>query len=443
MTTSPRDAEGVPAGEADDGEDLLSEAFFRDRNVADEVHGPDGEGRSAAGGGPVRPSIARRLLPRLGLLVLAFAVIDVVLRTVLPPPVLVRQMQGEAAAYTVKVDAFAEGPAPDVLFLGSSRVRDGMVPQVMAERLGSTWGRVPRVYNLGLVNAKAEEWYSLVASHLPEPPPPYVIIGVTGSELVRVHNFQYAARFLWRRSTFADYLGRTSWHDFRVEHVEHYLESVLGRVWYLFGQRIALRNRLDHAVRDALGLTNERQRLLRDMLGNETEKFVTAPDGYTVPTKESRQTLADRLEEDPDGVRVPKRELEHPAEIVEGSDFALLRDIVTLLRERGSRVALVEMPVSPYLQERNPVLHGGGIPPRGGRGGRAGFRERVAAVASDLDVPWVPFPARANNLDNRLYVDVNHLTTTGARRYTAILHRKLTERGFFDEHAPPLPERRR
>ncbi|MBM3984374.1 MAG: hypothetical protein FJ296_01580 [Planctomycetes bacterium] len=43
------------------------------------------------------------------------------------------------------------------------------------------------------------------------------------------------------------------------------------------------------------------------------------------------------------------------------------------LDARGCRLALVEMPVSPYLQQRNPVLHG------------PVFRDRMAELAAERE----------------------------------------------------------
>jgi hypothetical protein len=393
--------------------DLLEQAWLRDRNVADTV---------ATGG----HRIWRRLLWRVGVVLALLVVIDVVLAAALPPVELLPDTQMEAAVYTVKVDRFAAAPAPDVLFFGSSRVRDGIVPSVAKEELEEYWGRPVRAYNLGLPNATLEEYRALVGSHLPDPAPRFVVLGLSGTEVVAPDDFQYASRFLWQWPQFSSWLGNVSWKGFQVAHVENYVESVLARHWYLFGQRDALRTRLLRA----LGLES-RPDLATDPSapGADVMAGILSDDGFTHRPEFSN--LAQRLKNDPEAVRLPAREREFPAELVQGSRFDKLREVVAVLRAKGCRVALAEVPPSPYLQQLNPVLHGPGLPAKGARPAQPGFRERMAALADELDMPFVPCDAQASGLGNEVYLDVNHLNEAGARRYTRLLVKSLIEAGFF------------
>ncbi|HZM00087.1 MAG TPA: hypothetical protein VFD43_07545 [Planctomycetota bacterium] len=211
---------------SDQPPDLLEQAWLRDRNVADTV---------VTGG----HSIFRRLAWRAAAVLAGLVVVDLVLAATLPPVALLPDSQIEAAEYSLKVDRFAASPAPDVLFLGSSRVRDAVVPSLVASLLEQAWGRPARAYNLGLPNATLEEYRAIVGSHLPDPAPRYVVLGLSGTELVNPDTFQYASRFLWHWSDFSSWLADVSWEGFRVEHVENYIELELARRWYLFGQRRA------------------------------------------------------------------------------------------------------------------------------------------------------------------------------------------------------------
>ena len=56
----------------------------------------------------------------------------------------------------------------------------------------------------------------------------------------------------------------------------------------------------------------------------------------------------------------------------------------------------------------------------------------MAELAEDIGVVWIPYPAEPNYLSNELYVDINHLTPTGAKRYTDGLFSKLRDAGFFE-----------
>src|SRR5262245_20280671 len=114
MAGAPRDGDAP--------QDILGAAFERDRRWRAGPTGP--------------PEPAGRLLGRLALrvaLVLAFlAALDLAVRAALPPETLLPWMEREFATYTVKVQRFAARPAPDVVFLGNSRVHDGVVPEVFA-----------------------------------------------------------------------------------------------------------------------------------------------------------------------------------------------------------------------------------------------------------------------------------------------------------------------
>jgi len=395
-------------------DDLLSEAFYRDRKGA----GAPGD---AGGGGPA----LRRLLPRLLAVVGVLVAADLLVRAQLPPEDLLPWTLGEEAAYTVKVDRLEDSPAPDVLFLGSSRVRDGIVPAVFAEELGQRWSRPATAFNLGLMNAKAEEYLCLVRSHLPDPPPARVVLGITGSEVVNTWNFQYASRFLWDTPDIVDWWQRREAEDLSAEHVEWFLERRIGQLWYVYGHRDALREGFVELLRTRFGLfpLTAQQRAYRADVAREVRDFVLSADGYNPPEEAPSDTLDKRLKEQPDSVHVPSRELERSVQMTGGDRFDELRAIAAILAERGIRLALVEMPVSPYLQQLNPVLHG------------PVFRQRMSELAAELEIVWVPMPAEETFLANSAYLDVNHLTASGARRYTRMLFRKLDEQGFFAEPA--------
>jgi len=396
--------------------DVLSEAFFRDRNVAE----------NAAAAHQKAGAPWRRMLPRVAIVLAALALIDVAVRCLVPPEALLDFTHHEEAVYGVKLAQFKSAPTPDVVFLGSSRVRDGMVPEVFSGFLSKEWKRPARVYNLGLINAKAEEYLTIVRSHLPDPGPRLVVLGITGSEVVNVHDFQYASRFLWTLPDALDWLRRVPAAHFDVAHVEHFLENELCRGWYVFGHRDALREMLLDTLVSRFGVPLPVAAGGTDNMGQNKKlrDYVLAADGYQAPPLTPQGSLARRIVEAPQLLKIPERELEASPEMLEGARFTELREIAALLDARGSRLALVEMPVSPYLQERNPVLHG------------QVFRDRMEQLAQELGCVWVPMPPEETQLSNRTYGDVNHLTEVGAKRYTRLLFERLSERGFFKEPQP-------
>ncbi len=392
--------------------DLLGEAFFR---------GGDPRAREAT------PEPGLRVLARLGLRLLfvlaLLAAGDLALRRALPPESLLPWMEREFAAYTVKLARFAAGPAPDVLFLGNSRVHDGIVPEVFREGLEQRWGRPARAFNLGLMNAKVAEFAALARAHLPEPPPPRVVFGLSGTELANAHEFQYASRFLWDAAELVDWLRRTPPSRLDGAHVESWLESVLGRAWYAFSVRDALRTAARERLQDGLHAwfgvpLPHKQRALRVQVGRWSQQDVLAPDGRF--EEQSFQPNLPGLLAEGD-VRIPPYSLGDASELREGADFPLMRAVVAELQARGCRVALAELPPSPWLQERCPDFHGDL------------FRERTAAFAASLGVPFVPMPPSETLLSDATYVDANHLSRAGARRYTRLLYERLAAAGYFDD----------
>ena len=102
----------------------------------------------------------------------------------------------------------------------------------------------------------------------------------------------------------------------------------------------------------------------------------------------------------------------------------LLRRIVFELKKLGCKVALVETPPSPYLQSRNPVLHG------------IGFRRWMRKISEELDVPFIAIPANNyNKLYNDKYIDASHLSPEGAKIFSKVVFERLRKIGFFGEVA--------
>jgi hypothetical protein len=392
--------------------EVLVEAFHR-------------AGDPRGGGAPYEPGLVvlRRLAFRLAVVLALVAAGDALLRRALPPEALLPWMEREFAAYSVKVARCAAAPAPDVLFLGNSRVHDGVVPEIFGEALAQRWGRPARAYNLGLMNAKAAELAALSRAHLPEPPPARVVIGLSGTEMCSAHEFQYASRFLWDAPELLDWLRRTPPALLEAKHVESWLESALGRACYAFSVRAALRlaatERLQDAWHAAFGLPlPHRQRGVRALIGLWNRQDVLSPGGrFDDPSPQPN--LAGLLAQG--DVRIPPYSLGDASELLDGADFPLLAAVVTDLQARGCRVALAEVPPSPWLQERCPDFHGDL------------FRRRAAEFAAPLGVPFVPMPPSETQLDDTSYVDANHLTRAGARRFTRLLADRLAATGFLDD----------
>jgi hypothetical protein len=394
-------------------DDLLSEAFCREQGELP---------RFRAVGRPMLRRLGLRALIALALL----AGVDLLARALWSPEDLLPWTLPEEAAYTVKVARFTQAPAPDVLFLGSSRVKQGLIPEVFAADLEQRWGHAARAFNLGLNNARAEEYLSIVRSHLPDPPPARLVLGITGSEVVRPEGFQYASRFLWTLPDAVDWWQRSPAEARDARELERFAEREVSRLWYVYGHRDALREAGLELLRERSGWSplDEQQRQYREHAASSVRAQVLAEDGYGPPAEASGESLEWRLRQDPGSIHVPGRELDATPALMKAPPLLELRQLAALLAGRGCRLALVETPVSPWLQQRNPVLHG------------EVFRERMSELAAELGIVWIPMPASATHLNNAAYEDASHLSQAGARRYTRLLFAELAAAGFFEDAAP-------
>lgn len=405
-------------GDPQKTDDALSQAYYRDRNVADMDTG-SGDSR-------------RRIMSLLAVHVVPVVILlfgsDLVLREALSEKTLLPYMQVEPAFYRMKVDYFLSKPTPDVLFMGSSRIRDAVIPREFCKELSAYLGRETTGYNLGLVNARMEECLTVAGSHLPEPPPPYVVVGFSGTEVVKVHQFNFASRFLWRFPDLTSYLLRTAFVDFEVKNIEHYIEAQICRFWYLFENRDAIETYLTEHVQSLLGIGDPDRVAFREDEKQRLLAYALAGDGYHPPPREGTEgfrTLDELIADDPESIHIPHRERARDPGLFNEKSVEAIDRLVTSLRARGCRVALVETPPSPYLQNWNRVLHG------------ENFRRWMRGVADDLDVPFFAFPPPPDPSElNALYRDVDHLTSDGAKLYTHYLFIHLRDAGFFEEDAP-------
>ena len=413
--TSPEERSQSGPSEAAQGRDALSQAFYREKNVADFRQKP------ADSLFVIIRKCVRFLLPLLCMLI----ALDMAFRWLLPPEKLLPYMQKSLACYTIKVDRLSSSPAPDLLFLGSSRARDAIVPQVFENGLEQVWKRPVRVFNAGLAGARMEEYCALASSHLPDPPPPYVVIGLSGSEIARVHDFRYASRFLWNTSGFYNYLNRTSFSDFKVKHIEYFIESLVCRLCYVFKYRDAHTALLKETLADLLRLNEnepEWSKADREIKRKRLVEHVLADDGYSLLVP-SKNTLEEKLKIHK---KLPIRnqdELDRDPDIFNEASVTLIKTLVSCFRNKGVKVAFAEVPPSPYLQDMNPVLLG------------EEFRMRMTEEVKKLDVPFFTFPPEEIELTNRHYGDPSHFNRDGARQYSKQLLEKLYRAGFFDKKA--------
>jgi len=162
-----------------------------------------------------------------------------------------------------------------------------------------------------------------------------------------------------------------------------------------------------------------KRRAIRVQVGRHNMADAQADDGYY--DEPGRQASLAQMLASGDDVRVPPYSQDDFSELQRGAEFPLLRDVVRELQARGCRVALAEVPPSPWLQEQCPEFHG------------ELFRTRLAEFAAAAGVPCVLMRPADTFLGDAAYIDANHLGRVGAQRYSHLLLDRLEEAGFFDD----------
>jgi hypothetical protein len=403
----------TPPGPPPDGDDLLSQAYFRETNVAEEVAQVGDPGRSILG----------KLAKCFAALLLVFVLLDVAVRKLWPQEELLTFMDGEVAFYTMKLKHYLAQPAPDVLFLGSSRTRMGVDAGLFSAEVSKKAGRPIRAFNLGLDGASVTEFHSLVSTHLPEKTPPYVVICISGLEIVQRYDFHYAPRFLWGFSNFVEYFSSTSYDDFDVDKVDYFLESVVCSFWYLFENRDPLRKMLNAYGGVFLGLEGAEGKLkYMEKLGQRKVNLSFAESGYwAVPS----ENTFDKLLAARPGKYKMKRFFDSAEEAFGSNEnVALLERVILDLQSRGSQVLLAEIPPSPHAQKEMPEEAG------------VDFRRWWTRKAQAMGVPFITSPPDETKLSDQMYFDISHLSDRGAWLYTFSLAERICATDYFERQGP-------
>ncbi len=169
-------------------------------------------------------------------------VVSTTLMSLLAVDVLVRLNDGELSAFYVdpyqrkldKLQDLASKPdtTPDVILIGSSRAKYGLVPEEF-ERLTRC-----KTFNLAVPASKVLEWRLLARACVERVRPKLVVLGVNASTLRADYLPVPAARHLFTDRDMIDYCLSDGWSS---EVVGYYLHRRLGPVWALFHNRFEVK----------------------------------------------------------------------------------------------------------------------------------------------------------------------------------------------------------
>lgn len=296
---------------------------------------------------------------------------------------------------------------PDAVLIGGSVVSEGLDPAALA---GLRWHgqRLTRPFNLGMPGGTVSEVWHAVEHGLPAPPR-LMIYGITASDLNDGRQEPYGP------ATLMDGGDLARWVRSRPESAEwvcrHFVRGRCARLWRLYHYRNALRgwasDRLEQLVP---GLCPEEADQARR--NRAYTLALRQPDGFA-PQPASRYQ---RLSWYRAAGRVQPIYWALKNYRLGGGHLLYLHHLLDWARTRDVAVILVDMPVSPDLEER---LH---------RAEFAAYRAVLAEVARDRRLPLLRATRQAVGLGDTDFSDEIHLNGTGTAKMSTWLRHALAER---------------
>jgi hypothetical protein len=293
----------------------------------------------------------------------------------------------------------------DLVVVGGSPVCEGIDPAVLA---GLPWQGAPleRVYNLGLAGATTSEvWHAI--EHGLAAPPRLLVYGITATDLNDSRDEPQGPRVLM---DFGDLL---CWARHRPESIEwclrHFAKARVTRLWNLFRFRNGIRLwAADCAERLWPGVCPEAAAVARE--GLRFSAALHQGNGFA-PRPQFRAGRLDHLRA---GGHIPPR-FSFLEKYRLGGHLAYLHHLLDWAAAHGVGVVLVDMPVSPDLEER--------LYPQA----FAQYRAALADLERQRGVRVLRATRGAVGLGDADFADLIHLNAAGCARLSQWLRRALAE----------------
>jgi len=282
-----------------------------------------------------------------------------------------------------QMDALAKRGGVDIAFFGTSMMNVGVDPALVMDALGGS----ATAYNASLNSAiprLTEVWARDVV--FPRLHPEVVVIGVASYDLSDTGA---------NRTTFLDaFLDSASGKRAAGE------DGVLDKANYWMAQHFELW--------DYRAELRDPDTLLDALRGKKPvkDKEAVATDALGHSTAVEAQQFVNRS-----GLPVEQYK-------VGTADADALRRLISYAEKQGSRVVLVDMPVTQEFVDRHPD----------GDATYADFVDRLQALADDMDVPLLRFDSIRDHL---LFADQVHLNRSGTEMFTTQLTEALANAGVL------------
>ncbi len=236
-------------------------------------------------------------------------------------------------------------PSPEIILLGSSRVKYGLVPRVFQEATGC------RTFNLGIAGSKALEWQWIARECIAPIRPRLVVLGVNAS-IVRADYLPVpAAQSLFDWSDLATYTLEDGWSN---EVLGSFTYERTAQVSSLFYYRYGIRMAIQEELASILPKHAQEARERREFTGRTPPR-----DGFEHPwLRGQRLKTMDRiLAEDPGKVLA----CSVPAYAPDAKAIEHFCNLLDWFRDERIPLVVAYMPNSPRTEERwrevEPAMH--------------------------------------------------------------------------------------
>ncbi|MFQ5502280.1 MAG: hypothetical protein ACE5EQ_08255 [Phycisphaerae bacterium] len=305
--------------------------------------------------------------------------------------------------YRRKLSAAASAK-PDILLIGSSRLKYALAPEVIQQAIGL------RAFNYGIPAAKVIEWQWMALEGIERVRPRLVVLGVNASAIRADYLPVPAARNLFTLPDFLAYCRSDGWSGTIAE---HFLDRRVMSVWALSHRRF------------------EVKMLIQRQLGCILPKYAQAalereawigkpcpPDGYEHPWLYGRRlkTLGQSLDEDPGSIM----KANVPAFSANATAITHFEELLDWFNEQRVPLLVAYLPNSPVAEERwadvEPSM------------------EQVLATACQVrNIPFLSCNRQDIPRTNYDYLDELHAGLPLARRITRRIADHIVQLGLIDE----------
>lgn len=300
-------------------------------------------------------------------------------------------------------------PPPDVILLGSSRVKYGLVPDDFAKASGC------RVFNLGIAGSKTLEWQWIARECIAPIRPRLVVLGVNAS-IVRADYLPVpAAQSLFSLSDLAEYMMDDGWSNEVMRNFAYERTARSSSLFYYrYGIRMAIQEQLGFILPKHAQEAIER----REFTGRKPPL-----DGFEHPWLRGQRlkTMDKILEEDASKVFA----CSVPAYAPDAKAIRHFGDLLDWFQTERIPLVVAYMPNSPRTEERwravEPAMHD------------IIERECVARGVPFVDCPLSEVPRSNSN-----YFEELHVTLPLAHTLSRRVVERVTALGLLDARQPQL-----